>query len=102
MKAPSCGRAERGQDEANDQIRPPERLQRNGGDQRVSVHGFTADIAFISPQGLGVYAGVDHIGVTQTPSTGFHVGARLESGWAMAAVGVTAALFAVVWVGLGG
>jgi hypothetical protein len=74
----------------------------NGGDQRVTVHGFTADIAFISRQGIGVYAGVDHIGVTQTPSAGFHVGARLESWWAMAAGGVTAALFAVVWGGVGG
>ena len=67
------------------------------GDERVNVHGFTTDVAFTSRQGIGIYASVDHIGVTQSPSAGVHVGARLESGWALAAAGVTAALFAAVW-----
>jgi len=68
----------------------------NGGDERVRLTGLTAEAGFFR-YGLGVTAGVDKVYGAQTLGTGVHVGVRAESYWAVAAIAVTGALYAIVW-----
>jgi hypothetical protein len=69
----------------------------NGGDERVRLTGVTAEAGFVTRFGLGAVAGVDKVYGAETPGTGVHVGIHAESYWAIAAIAVTGALYAIVW-----